>query len=171
MAVFNFNKHAIIRRSEIYGSLESRFAAYLIDTSLFLFVQGLTLYFILGYPFSPALTPDLFLPHLSIFISDLDYLGRFFYANIYFIVIHWLYNAFMESSAYQASLGKIAMGIKVTNLNGKRITFGQATLRYLGKFLSVGLFLGGFFVAFFNHRHQTLHDIIAGCVVRNSRLG
>ncbi|MFC5271959.1 RDD family protein [Adhaeribacter terreus] len=166
MAAIPYNKHAVIRRSAAYGSLECRFAAYLIDTCLFLFVQGLTLYFILGYPFPPDLASDFLLPHLSIFISDLDYLSKFIYANLYFLIIHWLYYALMESSVRQGTLGKIAMQIRVTDLDGHRISFWQATLRYIGKFLSVGLFFGGFLVALFNHRHQTLHDIIAGCVVR-----
>src|SRR5688572_10476627 len=121
MAVLPYHKHAIIRRSADYGSLESRFAAYLIDTCLFLFVQSLTLYFVLGYPFSPELTSDFFLPHLSIFISNFDYLGRFLLANIYFMIIHWLYYAFMESSPRQGTLGKIVMGLKVTNMSGKRV--------------------------------------------------
>jgi uncharacterized RDD family membrane protein YckC len=170
MPVLHLHRQAIIRRSSAYGSLECRFAAYLIDSSLFLFIQSFALYFILGYPFSPNLASEFFLPHLSIFTSDLDYLGKVIYANIYFLILHWLYYAIMESSHRQGTLGKIALDIKVTNLNGRRITFGQASLRYFAKFLSVGLLFGGFFVALFNPKHQTLHDIISGCVVRVNRL-
>ncbi|MBK0404612.1 RDD family protein [Adhaeribacter sp. BT258] len=170
MATIPYNKHAVIRRSAAYGSLEVRFAAYLIDTCLFLFGQSLMLYFIIGYPYSPDLSSGLLLPQFPTFISNFDYLGKFLYANMYFTIIHWLYYAMMESSTRQGTVGKIVMQIKVTDLNGQRISFGQATVRYLGKFLSVGLFFGGFLVALFNHRHQTLHDIIAGCVVRISKI-
>src|SRR6185312_2027674 len=45
----------------------------------------------------------------------------------------WLYYSLQESSAQQATLGKRAMGIRVTNLKGGRISFGQATGRYFGK--------------------------------------
>jgi uncharacterized RDD family membrane protein YckC len=77
----------------------------------------------------------------------------------------WLYYAYMESSAYQATLGKMLLGIKVTDLKGKRITFLRATGRYFGKILS-GLILGiGFLMIVFTEKKQGLHDIIAKCLV------
>lgn len=71
----------------------------------------------------------------------------------------------MESSAKQATLGKMALGIVVTDLEGARIGFGRATGRYFAKILS-GLILGiGFLMAAFTERKQGLHDIIAGTLV------
>ena len=67
----------------------------------------------------------------------------------------WAYFAGMESSERQATLGKSAMGIYVTDLNGQRITFLRATGRYFAKILS-GLLLG------FRLHHGSLHGPQAG---------
>jgi uncharacterized RDD family membrane protein YckC len=80
-------------------------------------------------------------------------------------VVQWLYYALLESSSKQATVGKMALGIRVTDLDGGRISFGRATGRYFGKFLS-GLILGiGFLMAAFTERKQALHDLLAGTLV------
>ena len=80
-------------------------------------------------------------------------------------VITWLYYALMESSAKQATLGKMALGIVVTDLDGRRIGFGKATGRHFAKILSA-LILGiGFIMVAFTQRKQGLHDILAGTLV------
>ncbi len=80
-------------------------------------------------------------------------------------IAQWLYFALMESSSKQATLGKMALGIRVTDLNGNRIGFGKATGRYFGKILS-GLILGiGFLMVAFTERKQGLHDMLAGTLV------
>ncbi len=77
----------------------------------------------------------------------------------------WLYFAAMESSAIQATPGKMLLGIFVTDLNGRQIGFGRATGRYFAKFLSA-LVLGiGFFMAAFSSRKQALHDMVAETLV------
>lgn len=71
----------------------------------------------------------------------------------------------MESSAWQATLGKKILGLKVTDLAGNRISFARASGRFFGKILS-GMILGiGFLMAGFTERKQALHDILAGCLV------
>jgi uncharacterized RDD family membrane protein YckC len=80
-------------------------------------------------------------------------------------VISWLYSALMESSKKQATVGKMALGIIVTDLAGNRIGFGRATGRHFAKILS-GLILGiGFLMAAFTERKQALHDMVAGTLV------
>ena len=69
----------------------------------------------------------------------------------------WLYYAIMESSKPQATIGKMALGTKVTTLGGERIGFGRASGRYFGKIVS-GLTLGiGYLMAAFTERRQALH--------------
>jgi uncharacterized RDD family membrane protein YckC len=80
-------------------------------------------------------------------------------------LIHWLYWAGMESSAYQATLGKMALGLKVTDLQGEPISFNRATGRYFGKIISALLLGIGFLMAGWTEKKQALHDIMAGTLV------
>jgi uncharacterized RDD family membrane protein YckC len=83
------------------------------------------------------------------------------------IILPWLYYAGMESSEHQATLGKLALNIKVTDMAGRRIGFLRATVRYFSKILSSMLFLIGYIMIAFTARKQGLHDLIAACLVVN----
>jgi uncharacterized RDD family membrane protein YckC len=78
----------------------------------------------------------------------------------------WLYEAFMESSSYQATLGKMILGMKVTDLNGNRISFGRATGRHFAKWISGMILCIGYIMVGFTERKQGLHDLLAGTLVR-----
>src|SRR5687768_13472688 len=59
------------------------------------------------------------------------------------LVLVFIYYAAMESSQYQATIGKIAMGIKVTDTQGLRLDFSKALLRNITKIISSAiLFIG-----------------------------
>ena len=80
----------------------------------------------------------------------------------------WLYEAFMESSSYQATLGKMVLGMKVTDLYGNRISFARATGRHFAKILSLLTLCVGFIMVGLTARKQGLHDMIAETLVRRS---
>lgn len=81
------------------------------------------------------------------------------------IFIAWLYYALLESSSWQATLGKMALGMKVTDMGGRRIGFGRATGRYFAKIIS-GIILGiGYLMVAYTDKNQGLHDRMAGCLV------
>jgi uncharacterized RDD family membrane protein YckC len=85
------------------------------------------------------------------------------------MTVWWLYAALLERSRRQATLGKRIVGLKVTDLEGNRISFSRATARFLGTFLcdaSCGI---GYLMAAFSTRKQALHDMIAGTVVVASK--
>ncbi len=82
-----------------------------------------------------------------------------------FLTINWLYHAVMESSAKQATLGKLLLQIRVTDSNGQRISFGKATARHFSKILSTSLLFIGFMMAGWTKKKQALHDKVAGCLV------
>jgi len=84
-------------------------------------------------------------------------------------LIGWLYFAGMESSANQATLGKRAMGLQVTDLEGDRIGFGKATGRYFAKIISALILFIGYFMIGFTEKKQGLHDMIAGTLVIKNR--
>jgi len=81
------------------------------------------------------------------------------------IFVSWLYYAFMESSSTQATLGKMALGIVVTDLNGERISFGRATGRYFGQIVSAITLCIGFLMCAWTEKGQCLHDMMAGCLL------
>jgi uncharacterized RDD family membrane protein YckC len=78
----------------------------------------------------------------------------------------WLYEAFMLSSPYQATLGKMIFGMKVTDIDDDRISFARASGRHFAKWLS-GMILGiGYIMVAFTERKQGLHDMLATTLVR-----
>lgn len=81
------------------------------------------------------------------------------------IVLMWLYFAIMESSKFQGTVGKIAIGLVVTDMEGNRISFARATGRYFGKILSSLIFMIGYILAGFTQKKQALHDMLAGTLV------
>jgi uncharacterized RDD family membrane protein YckC len=87
------------------------------------------------------------------------------------LVVAWLYVGGMEASSLQASIGKLALGLRVTDEAGNRIDFGRATLRHWSKLLSGPFTLGlGYLMIALSKKKQALHDRIAGTlVVRRGR--
>lgn len=84
------------------------------------------------------------------------------------LVAHWLYFALQESSARQATLGKMALGVRVTDEYGNRISFGRATGRFFAKLLSALIIFIGFIMAGFTNRKRALHDMIADTLVEKT---
>jgi uncharacterized RDD family membrane protein YckC len=84
-------------------------------------------------------------------------------------LIQWLWFTLAESSHWQASIGKKLLGLKVTDANGERISFGKANARYWSKILSTLLFCVGFLMVAFTAKKQGLHDKIAKTLVVKSR--
>jgi len=72
-------------------------------------------------------------------------------------VIGWLYFALMESSKFQGTLGKMALGIIVTDMEGRRVSFG--------KIISAIILCVGFLMIAFTEKKQGLHDMLANCLV------
>jgi len=81
------------------------------------------------------------------------------------VILPWLYYAMMESGKNQGTLGKMALGIKVTNMDGGKISFLKATGRYFGKIISGIVLYIGYLMAGFTDKKQALHDIMASCLV------
>lgn len=81
------------------------------------------------------------------------------------LIISWLYYAIQESSKQQATFGKRIVSIKVTGLEGQKISFGKATGRFFAKLLSSLIFGLGFLMALWSEKKQTLHDQLADTLV------
>lgn len=103
--------------------------------------------------------------------NELELTGLFYFAIAFMIIsliIDWLYYALLESSAKQATVGKMVFSIKVTDSEGKRISFARASGRHFAKILSGMFLMIGYIMAGFTSKKQTLHDIISDCVVINT---
>jgi len=81
------------------------------------------------------------------------------------VALEWLYFAGFESSRHQATPGKMAVGIIVTDLDGNAISLGKATVRHFAKWISGLVFSIGYLMVAFTEKKQGLHDMIAGCLV------
>lgn len=162
-----------------YAGFWRRFVAYIIDQILIgavNFAILLPLYLIFGlgiFAFENFEGFEKFSNVNSTVQYEDEYTAAFVIAIIFIalivggisIIIQWLYYALMESSSKQATLGKMALGIKVTDMNGNRISFGRATGRFFGKIIS-GLILNiGYIMAAFTQKKQALHDLMANCLV------
>lgn len=88
-------------------------------------------------------------------------------ANVIVFMVGWMYYSNMESSKKQATLGKMLLGIKVTDVDGERIDFGKASGRHFGKIISGAIIWIGYIMAAFTEKKQALHDKMAGCLVIN----
>jgi uncharacterized RDD family membrane protein YckC len=85
-----------------------------------------------------------------------------------YITLDWLYYALQESSTHQATVGKRALGIVVTDLVGNRMSFGRATGRYFAHAITFITFGIGYLIQPFTNRRQALHDLIAGTLVERN---
>ena len=150
-----------------YAGFWMRFAAYFIDNIIIGFIEFLLvlpLLGLLGYNVALVETlseienadTDLLVPIIASAVSGIALSA---------LLITWFYYALMQSSAKQATIGKMALGLKVTDVNGDRLTFARASLRYFSKILSSLFFMIGYIMAGFTEKKQALHDMIANTYV------
>lgn len=157
--------HVAVARVE-YAGFWLRFVAYLIDSV------------VMGLAVVAVLIPLIFLTGLGALLGqirseeDLGDAGFFFIIGLIFLaataslVVTWLYHALMEASEWQATVGKKALGLVVTDMAGERVSFGRATGRHFAKIITNMVPLAiGYIMAGFTEKKQALHDMIAGCVV------
>lgn len=81
------------------------------------------------------------------------------------IMVNWLYRAFFESSNDRATPGKRFMDLQVVTQQGKAIDFLGASCRHFAKMVSVLLVGIAALPLFGSHKDQSLHDLIAKCVI------
>jgi uncharacterized RDD family membrane protein YckC len=94
------------------------------------------------------------------------FIGMILVFAVVSILIQWLYHAYLESGEKQATWGKQALGLYVTDLTGNHVTFGRASGRFFAKMVTGMIPLGiGYVMAGFTERRQALHDMIASCLV------
>lgn len=149
-----------------YAGFWLRFIAYLID-GIILQIAG----FIISLPFIGAIVfnafriarEDSFTDQSMMGIAGI--LGAIFLLSLITVVMGWLYFSLMEASKNQGTLGKMVLGLQVTDMDGNRISFGRATGRYFAKIISGMILMIGYILAGLTDKKQALHDLITNCLV------
>jgi len=141
-----------------YAGFWRRFVAFIIDAVILGIIAG-----VLNLVTGGSKMPSTFEP------MSMHYFTGFAFSNFLSVVIAWLYYALLESSSKQATAGKMALGLVVTDLQGRRINFWRATGRHFSKIISGAILMIGFIMAGVTARKQALHDMIAGTLVLVSR--
>jgi len=140
-----------------FAGFWKRVVAYMIDS--FIIVMGLGVLFLIAF-FVFALGNKMEDKMMQSIIAIAVYGSA--------MITHVSYHSLFESSARQATPGKMAMGIVVTNAEGGRIGIGRAIGRNCCRLLS-GMFMGiGYIITSFTARRQALHDLIASTLVVNN---
>jgi uncharacterized RDD family membrane protein YckC len=152
-----------------YAGFWSRFAAYFIDGAIVAFLLVNMFWLVsaeLSYYFAahPDVLKALQGDSLS---SSYDWQNKFmyYYAVVFSTLFNWIYFAGFESSHLRGTPGKWMLGIYVTDIEGTRVTFAQATGRHFGKIISGIILCIGYMMAGFTEHKQALHDMMAGCYV------
>lgn len=149
-----------------YASFLSRLAAFIVDYLLVTLILSILISIFMPAGF--AIEGPEVVEYNEEYVRNLtEAAGPFM---IVFYIVWWLYNAILHASRWQATLGKRAVGIIVTDLEGNRISFGKATIRFAGKLISTFIFFLGYLTAAFTSRRQALHDMIGGTVVLKYRI-
>lgn len=144
----------------VYGGFWERFAALIID-AVILWVIG----YMIGILFDAPSADEIIAISQSEGFASAVSSSYFSTSNKMSFLAQWLYFALMHSSPWQATLGKRALGLKVTGLKGQRITFINATGRYFATFISVIILFIGYLMMLWDDKKQTLHDRLAHTLV------
>lgn len=147
----------------VYAKIPKRIGAYIIDLLVLAVILILELIICKNFKYLMSNEQHILLPDILGLIN----------AIIYFSI--------SESSKKQATIGKRAMGIIVTNLHGERLSIGKAFLRNIIKFIGSFIWILssikemiiisflGYILSFFLPKKQALHDLIAGSIVVNRK--
>jgi uncharacterized RDD family membrane protein YckC len=154
--------------NSLYAGFWLRFVAYVIDSIIVYVIQSFIFIPVLGL---------LGITFASDFenmenMSDAEAMGMLgammaFSGGAFLLItiISILYWSLMESSKYQATVGKLALGLKVTDMEGKNLDLTKSLIRNACKIISQMILFVGFIMAGFTEKKQGLHDMIAGTLV------
>ncbi|QCR23041.1 RDD family protein [Pontibacter sp. SGAir0037] len=152
------------KKLSLYGGFTTRLVAFLVDSTIIVFLYSIILYSASDETMH-LLSWKSMIADGFISFKEANFIFRSLFYNSYFLVLHWFYYTIFESSPKQATIGKFTLGMKVTDIRGKRINFIQANLRYFAKALSALPFFLGFLLIMSSRRKQMLHDYISKTII------
>lgn len=152
-----------------YAGFWMRFAAYLIDYIIIYCAQAFIVVPVLGIVgisfASQAAATDGDMSQGDIVAMIATIIAAASAVALLIFVLQVLYFSLMESSKYQGTVGKMALGLIVPDDKGGKLDFGKALVRNLGKILSSLILCVGYMMAGFTEKKQALHDMLASTLV------
>ncbi|MFS0782490.1 RDD family protein [Bacillus sp. 1P06AnD] len=152
------DKQSAVQHNANYSSFWSRLGSYVVDglilSAIISVLETIGIFSLMGISFDPAKLSD---PNYSM----ADNSGYMFIT----LIISILYYSILQSSKWQATVGKKLFNNKVTSVNGERISFLTAVIRHISMIFLSSLMFIGYIMYFFTKKKQTLHDKIAKTVV------
>jgi uncharacterized RDD family membrane protein YckC len=153
-----------------YAGFWQRFGAWVIDLIILTIPSMIAMYFLGGMEAYKH-----FLEQVQVSGGDMsaairEYAKATESSSVASLVITFLYYAFFESSKWQATPGKLALRLRVTDINGQRVTLARAAARNVVRLASLifGLIPVICYLAVaWTQRKQGLHDLMASTLVLN----
>jgi uncharacterized RDD family membrane protein YckC len=145
------------------GGFWIRFVAYVIDAFVLLVPTAILVGLFAGFVVLTDESMDDDEPAAPLIVAALVMVAAL-------IVVNWLYEALMTSSPRGATVGKMALGLRIVRFDGARLSFGRATARHFAKYMVTPLvpLAIGYIMAAFTSRKRALHDILADTLVIRS---
>jgi uncharacterized RDD family membrane protein YckC len=134
----------------VYATFGDRFIAFLIDAVLLACV-----WYALSIPLFSMLGIDDATPPRQVRLTR----------TLSVIALGVLYHTTLDSSRWQGTVGKQALGIKLVDLAGQRITWPRAMGRSFASVLSMVVIYMGYLAASSDRQVRTWHDRLAKTLV------
>ncbi|MDP1751836.1 MAG: RDD family protein [Reyranella sp.] len=143
-----------------YGGFWIRFVAYMIDGLVLSLAAAVMVAIFAAFVVLTGMEHDSEEPSLEIILGAILMI-------LALIVVNWLYEALMTSSPRGATLGKMAIGVRIVRVDGAQLSFGRATARHFLKVMITPLvpLAIGYLMAAFTARKRALHDVLADTLV------
>jgi uncharacterized RDD family membrane protein YckC len=155
-----------------YASFWQRFGAWVIDLAVLMVPSTVAFYLLGGWEAYEHMRVQL-LANTDVSTAIRDYADATQNANVAITVIGFLYYTLFEGSRWQATPGKLALRLRVTDLEGHGLSLGRAALRNAVRLLNIitGLIPFVCYLAVaWTERKQGLHDLLARALVVNGRV-
>jgi len=139
-----------------YASFGLRFVAILIDAVIYIIASLLfnAVFGVSAVVPAPGATPAEILGQAFGRLFGIAFLVNLLFSFLYYVLM---------LTYFGATLGKMAVGIKIVTPEAGPISFGRATARWLCASFVEPLTIGiGYLIALFDDQNRTLHDRICG---------
>lgn len=145
----------------IYAGFWRRCGAFIVDDVILHILSGLLLS-LFGLTLIEGADASSFNPDIVLNKVVETFL---FEAIASWVILSWFYHAWFQSSKYQATPGMMLLKMRLVGYDGKRVSFGRTSWRFLVSIFSFSFFFLGYLMIIVMPRKQAFHDYIAKTLV------